>query len=1308
MSFAGTPITDAKVTYRVKRIVQMPRWWYWYRPHYNTEAQEIAHGTTKTDKKGTFIIDFKAIPDYKLKPESFPVFVYDIYAEVTDINGETHAANSRVSVGYQALIAKIEIPDKINKNTVSDSIHINITNLNGQEMPSQGTIKIYKLQAPSGILRTRPWAAPEYQEIDKNKFTQLFPHMPYDKNEADFHFWKKAKLLWNIKYNTEKTKKVSFGNKSTLPDGKYIAVLETLDKFGNKISDKTYFDIYSTGTKRIADNQFLSVFSNKKIFKPGNTLIFKIGSAAKDVYARIMVEKDHRIISNRLVKLNQNYQAVKVPVSNTDYGGFAVHYFISAHNEFKHGKVNIPVPYPKSQLQIETLAFRDKLLPGQNETWTFKIKGPKGEKVTSELLASMYDASLDQFIKHSWNFHPLWQPEYYSNFSINNFDSYAQDNFGISNLNKYIYYKRETTQYDQLNWFGFNFGILRYGNIVFKRQKSLGMEHPEAVNANAVDEVTVSGYSPEANSNVETKYSPKKEKKPLSKPKEKLQITARKNLQETAFFYPQLHTDKNGNISFSFTIPEALTKWKLQMLAYTKKLNYAYKELFSATQKNLMVFPNAPRFVREGDRLIFSSKVSNLTNKPGNGIAELELSDALTGKIITSKLLKNNNQQNFSLSAKGNTSVDWAIDVPDDIQAIQYKVMAKMGSQTDGEQNVWPVLSNRMLVTETMPMWVRSNQDKTFVMNRLKNNTSKSLKNHLLTLEITSNPAWYAIQALPYLMEYPYDCSEQTFSRYYANALATHIANSNPKIEQVFKQWKNKKALLSNLEKNQELKSMIIEETPWLRDAQSETEQKKRIALLFDLNKMAYELNSSILRLKEMQLSDGGFPWFKGSSHSSRHITQHIIGGFGHLRHLNISTNKSETQNMIVRAIKYLDNETKKDYDKLLKQAKKSKDEKKFLETYQPNYTIIHYLYMRSFYPEMKTDNTLQKILDYYRTQAQKYWLKNNIYTQALLALVSQRHGQKQLAEDIIRSLDENSVKNDELGMYWKENVVGWSWHQAPIETQALLIEAFDEITGNSEKLDEMRIWLLKHKQTNAWKTTKQTTEAVYALLLRGSSWLSLDKNVNVEIGRIKITPEKMPEIKTEAGTGYFKKTWKANEITPDMSQVKISKKGKGIAWGGLYWQYFENLDKIKHAETPLKLTKKLFIRKFSDAGEKLEKINTQSQLKIGDLVRVRIEIKVDRAMEYVHLKDMRASGFEPVNVLSQYKWQDGLGYYESTRDASTNFFISYLPKGIYVFEYDLRANNSGTFSNGITTIQSMYAPEFSSHSKGIKVDIKP
>ena len=504
--------------------------------------------------------------------------------------------------------------------------------------------------------------------------------------------------------------------------------------------------------------------------------------------------------------------------------------------------------------------------------------------------------------------------------------------------------------------------------------------------------------------------------------------------------------------------------------------------------------------------------------------------------------------------------------------------------------------------------------------------------------------------------------------------------------------------MLSNLEKNEDLKSILIQETPWLRDAQSETEQKKRIALLFDLNKMNNELQSAVNKLDANQMPNGAWSWFKGGR-ENRYITQHIITGFGHLKQLSVADANEKTSEMVSKAIQFLDAEFIQEYKDIRKY-----DKNMDLDLDHLSYTQLHYLYMRSFFPNIKKSQEVEEIISYYQTQIEKYWLNRSLYAKGLMALISHRNDAPIMATKILKSLKETSITSEELGMYWKANTNSWFWYQAPIETQALVIEAFSEIENDTETIDNLKIWLLKNKQTNRWKTTKSTTDAVYALLLQGSDWLSVTDAVEIVLGGQKIEPSKLEDVKVEAGTGYYKTSWNTTEIKPEMGDVSISKKGAGIAWGSLYWQYFEDLDKITSAETPLQLKKKLFLKTNTDTGEKITEITEQTALNVGDLVRVRIELKSDRAMEFIHMKDMRAAGFEPVNVISAYKWQDGLGYYESTKDASTNFFFDYLPKGVYVFEYDLRVNNSGNMSNGITTIQSMYAPEFSSHSEGVRV----
>ena len=791
------------------------------------------------------------------------------------------------------------------------------------------------------------------------------------------------------------------------------------------------------------------------------------------------------------------------------------------------------------------------------------------------------------------------------------------------------------------------------------------------------------------------------------------EVKVRKNFNETAFFFPQLKTDAEGNVEFSFTIPEALTQWKLLTLAHTKNAASGYTEKTMVTQKPLMVQPNAPRFIREGDKMEFSAKVVNLTDKEVTGTAVLELIDATTNAPIDGWFKNIFPTQFFTVAAGQSSALKFPMEVPFNFNsAMSYRIVAKTSEASDGEEMAIPVLTNRMLVTESMPLNVRGTNTKTFKFEKLLNSASSTtLSNHALTVEYTSNPAWYAVQALPYLMEYPYECAEQTFNRYYANTLASFVSNSNPKIKAVLEKWKNldTAALMSNLQKNEELKSALLQETPWVLEAQNEALQKKNIALLFDMVKMSAEQEKAFNKLKEIQLDNGGFSWFKGGR-DDRYMTQYIITGVGHLRKLGAlnSSNYENVKAIVDKAVPYLDKKIKEDYDDLIKYKVK-------LSNNNTSFQQIQYLYMRSFFSEIKTAASSQKAVDYYKGQIKKYWLQNSKYMQGMIALALHRGKDAATPKAIIKSLKENAIYKEEMGMYWKDwaNGGGYYWHQAPIESQAMMIEAFTDIDGNATTVDYLKTWLLKQKQTQNWKTTKATAEACYALLLGGSNWLAEEKEVSINLGNSILISSK--DDATQAGTGYFKKRVDGEKVKAEMGNITVNLNSStskplnqtSTSWGSVYWQYFEDLDKITSAETPLKLKKQLFKEVNTDKGPSLVAINDGDELKVGDKVKVRIELKVDRDMEYVHMKDMRAACMEPTNFISEYKWQGGLGYYESTKDASTNFFFSWLSRGSYVFEYPMFVTHTGNFSNGITTIQCMYAPEFTSHTEGIRVNVE-
>ncbi|OAB27671.1 TonB-dependent outer membrane receptor, SusC/RagA subfamily, signature region [Flavobacterium fryxellicola] len=781
------------------------------------------------------------------------------------------------------------------------------------------------------------------------------------------------------------------------------------------------------------------------------------------------------------------------------------------------------------------------------------------------------------------------------------------------------------------------------------------------------------------------------------------QVKARTNLAETAFFYPDLKTDSNGKISFNFTTPEALTAWKLRLMAHNKQAVSGYLEKTVVTQKELMITPNFPRFFREKDRITITAKIANITKDPKVGIALFQLFDATTMQPIDPKMMHTKTTQNFILPAFGNTTVSWEIYIPEGLQGVQYKILAKAGNFSDGEESLLPVLSNSMLVTESIPVWVRENSKKEYSFENLKNNTSSTLRHHQFTFEYTSNPSWIAIQSLPYLMEYEHECAEQTFARFYANALATEIINSNPTIAAVFDSWKKNGALHAKLEENEALKSIILSETPWLNDAKTEDEKKQQLATLFDLEKMKTSQEATFSKLKQKQKPSGGFAWFDGSD-ENEYITRHILAGLGHLAALSQEKSTNIKIGSITKTgVPFLD---QKFLQKHSTRIQNLKAEDQFI--WHNPYSELHYLYSRSFFlKEYPLSDTLQKVTKQYLEIAKKDWMTYSIYEKGLAALSLSRFGEKETAKKILVSLKETSSNNEDWGMYWIANKSGYFWYQAPIETQALLIEAFTEITNDTKSVDAMKVWLLKTKQTKNWPTTKATTEAVYALLMQGSDWLSVKNNTSIKIGDEKILTRKLADSEKEAATGYIKLNWSSNEIKKEMANIVIENKSKVPGYGGIYWQYFEDLDKIKDNAAPsLAVAKELYLKKDTAKGEQLERITAKNTLKIGDLVTVRLILTAKENMEFVHLKDMRASCFEPTNVLSEYQYKEGLGFYQSTKDAATHFFFDQINKGTYVLEYDIRVNNEGDFSNGISTIQSMYAPEFSSHTKGIRVQV--
>jgi hypothetical protein len=682
-----------------------------------------------------------------------------------------------------------------------------------------------------------------------------------------------------------------------------------------------------------------------------------------------------------------------------------------------------------------------------------------------------------------------------------------------------------------------------------------------------------------------------------------------------------------------------------------------------------------------------------MTNEIKTGNAVLLLFDAATNTAIDSITINSKNLKVFTCEPKESMVVDWTISIPEGVLGLRYKVMAKSGSTSDGEENILPVLTDKILITESIPIWVKGNTKREFTLQNLKNNTSSTLQNHTLTFEYTSNPVWMALQSLPYLMAYEHECSEQVFAKYFANSLATKIIASNPKIERLFQKWHDEKLGESRLKMNEELKSIILAETPWLLDAESDDEKNKRLAVLMNLSTLKENNAETYKKLEEKMLPSGGFPWFNGGT-ENRFISQYILSGIGRLNAL-FPEDSLKYKSIVSKGIPNLDRQFVSHY---------SKKEK----IVRPSTLNLNYLYTRSFYLKNYTIPTkVNALIQLQLKQCKEDWLTYSLYEKGILALVLHRFNEKDFAKKIITSLKETASSNEEIGMHWIENKSNSNWFQSNIATQALLIEAFAEIDQKKEIIDAMKVWLIKNKQTNRWPTTKSTTEAVFALMNQGTDWVSLKENTKISIGDEKLITKKLLRKDDEQQTGYLKIQYNAEEISSKMATVSIENKTSAQGFGGYYWQYFESLENIKKDSTrTISIDKKLYKKASSSKGFELIELNKET-LKVGDLITVRLIIKTESDLEFVHLKDLRASALEPIDVTSTYEWKGNFSYYKSSKDVSTNFFFDRLNKGTYVLEYDLRITNKGDFNNGISTLQSMYAPEFSAHSGNSKISIK-
>lgn len=1233
-TFAGAPVQNARVHYNISRSYV----WVW---RFMGRGSARWEGEAMTDADGKFSVPVHFEIDSDRRESPLWYYTYNIQADVTDGAGETQQANLSLPLGSTSMVLNMDnLPDNLVKEKKLE-IKLTAMNLSGEPVDTPVTYQVVEMEEQK-----------DGQEKGGRKV-----------------------LTGTVEANKSFVPEAIYA----LPSGNYRLKLSAKDTQGRECTASKNFLLFSLNDKRppfVITDWF---YQDGLEFDAASPATVYIGSSEKNVYLLYDVFAGNKRLESKRIELSDSVVSFRFPYKKEYGDGILVSMaFVKDGRLYSHN-ARIMKPAPEKKLQLKWTTFRDKLRPGQQEEWKLTVLYPDGSPAEAEMLATMYDASLDKIysahkLDFGVDFHYVVPLTYWNTSYMRN--AYLYVDFPLKRL------RAVPLEYSELiipSTGRMEAMVVGYGGspraTLAGALKIRGRSAANAVmNQEAVTDMVLQEEM------VETSAQEKVEMGSSEELAETGDIQIRENFAETAFFYPQLRTNEKGEVSISFVLPESLTRWTFMGLAHTRNVDYGKIEATATASKEFMLQPNMPRFVRVGDKANIAASLMNLSDKGVKGTVRMELFNPETEKVFYSQ------KQKFDVKGGETGHVNFTFEVSDKYAVMACRMVADGDTFSDGEQRYIPVLTDKQWVTETVPLNVNGEGAHTFSLENLFNKHSKTASEQRLTVEFTAHPAWYVVQALPVVANPQNEDALSWATAYYAHSLAAFIVKENPRIKQVFDSWKaqggTKETFMSNLQKNQELKNILLAETPWLTEATNEAEQKQRIATLFDLNTMNSQLAVSVEKLGELQNADGAWSWYKGMQ-GSRYVTTQVMEMLVRLNALTHQDADSRMQPMIQKGFEYLGKQAAEEY-KSMKEA-----EKKGAVGLRPSEQVLRYLYICALDGKAPVD---EKVNRYFIDKLSGEGKELTIYGKALGAIILQQAGKVAEARLFMQSLMEYSVVTDEMGRYFDTPKARYSWFSYKIPTEVAAMEAIQRITKDTKAIDEMKRWLLKQKQTQTWETPIATADAVYALMATGAS------DLLANTGGVEITLGK-EVIRTPADNaiGYIKKTVSGDVM--NIKKVSVDKEGTGMGWGAVYAQYLESMDQIGEQGNGLSVSRQLY------KGD--EALNESAPLKVGDRITVRLTVKADRDMDFVQIKDDRAACMEPLQAVSGFRWGNGLGYYQATKDASTQFFIDQMRKGTYVIEYQVYVNRTGEYQAGIATVQSAYAPEFGGHTRGYRVMVE-
>ncbi|BBM88123.1 alpha-2-macroglobulin family protein [Candidatus Uabimicrobium amorphum] len=1298
--YFGLPLTTGKVFYRVTRVPVYPYWYWWYYRDLSVQSSdEVASGYTQLDTQGEFKINFTPEANDNLPNKEQISYRFEVYAEITDEGGETRNSSSTYNIGFVAVKAEISLNDKFVSAKETAKINIHLQDLNGVARAGEAQYSLFRVKQPQQAMLPKDLP---FEKIPGKKYTPgdlMRPRWEHNRSLQEYLFsFADGEQVKSGSVTHGKNGKANL-EFSDLTPGVYRIRYNTKDKFGSAYATQKEF-IVADNNARVAVPVFLIPKQNK--VSVGGEAVFFLGSGISDQPLSVEVHQNGHMLKRMWIDDASQTRMFKVKVSEKHRGGFSVR--IHGVHDYQYYSLteNILVPWDNKELQLNFATFRDVLRPGQKETWTVQVKGPNAEDVAAEVLAYMYDRSLDFFAPHTFTSpatlypakygveytrHGLFTRSFYSIvnkgwYTIPAAPSYYRDQFmafrsyGVGGPGRRQFY-RVTTRPEETG-----------PAIHLRSEESLGEEG--FADDSSVESGDLGGAVPEGNTVLKQQAVPRAPKVPAQKKKGE-EPRVRSNFSETAFFLPHIVT-KKGVATIEFEIPDSVTEWKVYVHAITSDLKYMSMNRTTATRKDLMVRPYVPRFFREGDKATLKAVINNATAKQMNGKVTLRILDRNTQKDRSNDFSLQNHEQKWTCAGNGSTNVSWSLTAPSKLGEYAFKVVAVSDNVSDGELRPVPVLPSRIHLSQSRFVTLKNNDMRIMEIKDLRDaEKDASLIHDSLVVNLNGQLIYTVLQALPFLTEYPYECVEQTMNRFVCTGMVTSMYDQYPAMKKMAEEFAAKRdTKYAKWNAPDANRKMALAETPWLVSAEGGS--KDNLINVLDPKIANYYRQSSLDKLRKAQLNNGGFPWWTGGP-SSAYMTLYLLSSFARALEFKVDI----PQDMIKKAWTFMGQHFRDYYEKRM-----------VIENYGYEFiTFLNYVlscYDAKSYQHAFSEKQRWAMLEY----SVKHWKDHSPYIKAMLSLTLKRMKRSADAIMVMDSIMDSAITKQDQGTFWAPEDRGWLWYNDTIESHAFILRALMEVQPYNDKhLDGLVLWLLLNKKMNQWKSTRATAEVIYSLVtfMKQQGSLAVQEKAIVHLGGNKNEVVFRPD--TYEG-GQKQIVVEGKDIQPEtMAKVTIEKEGKGYMFASMNWHYSTEKLPDEARGDFLQVTRKYFVRKHQGKEYVLTPLEEVEKVSIGEQLEVHLSIRCKHPMEYVHLRDPRGAGFEPENSVSRHRWEYGIVWYEEIRDSGANFFFERLPQGEYNFTYRVRANMNGDFRVGPATLQSMYAPEFSAFSSGKLISVK-